>query len=487
MGRLSRTFLVVSLLAVGACGGSDGDSPPSSPPSSGSGDTVTGRERFGWSQAATQSDAGVLQFAAYVDGTRRVLEGVTCAAGSSGNLDCSAPLPPMTAGRHTLELAAFYPFGDGVIEGPRSSPLQLQIASVTASNGSSSSVASIPAPQEGPVAASDGTVLNAEILGTDLVNPADVAVDPSGRTFVAERAGTIRIFDQDGTTTAGDSADTLRSSRDTGAAVLSIALAPDFAQSHFVYVLKVEPGADESLALLVRYRESDGRFGQAAVIATVPFPAVDPAGVIRFGLDGALYVGLGSRSIDAETLRAWPDGGRILRLLPDGRTPRDNPRASPVYSSGHRDPSGFVWHETGAFLEVESGVEADEVNTIRAGGDYGWPTFNRRTRVSGPASPDMRLPEGTIPSGMTSVQDRPGAVAGDLIVSSIGLQDLLRLAMTPDGRPAAVEPVRLLQGRFGAIGQVAAGPDATLVFVTRNRESWGEGRDVVVRLAPPRE
>jgi glucose/arabinose dehydrogenase len=485
MGRLSRTFLVVSLLAVAACGGNDGDSPPSSPPPSGSGDTVTGRERFGWSQAASQSDASVLQFAVYVDGTRRRLEGVVCTAGSGGNLDCSAPLPSMTAGRHTLELAAFYT-SDSVLEGPRSSPLQLQIASVTASNGSSS-VASVPAPQDGPVTASDGTVLNAEILGTDLVNPADVAIDPSGRTFVAERAGTIRIFDQDGTTSVGDRTDSLRSSRDTDAAVLSIALAPDFAESHSVYVLKVEPGAGESRALLVRYHESDGRFGQAAVMATVPFPAIDPAGVVRFGPDGALYVGLGSRSIDAETLRASPDGGRILRLLPDGRTPRDNPRGSPVYSSGHRDPSGFVWLQAGAFLEVESGVEADEVNRIRAGGDYGWPTFNRRARVSGPASPDLRLPAGTIPSGMTAVKDRRSALAGDLIVSSIGLEDLLRIAMTPDGRPAAVEPVRLLQGRFGAIGQVAAGPDAALVFVTRNRESWGEGRDVVVRLTPPRE
>jgi glucose/arabinose dehydrogenase len=486
MGRLSRSFLVVSLLAVAACGGNDGDSPPSSPPPSGSGDTVTGRERFGWSQAASQSDANVLQFAVYVDGTRRVLEGVVCPPGSSGNLDCSAPLPSMTAGRHTLELAAFYSSGDSVVEGSRSAPLQIQIAGVTAS-GDSSSLASVPPPQDGPVAASDGTVLNAEILGTDLVNPADVAIDPSGRTFVVERGGTIRIFDQDGTTSVGDTTDSLRSSRDADAAVLSIALAPDFAESHFVYVLKVEPGAGESRALLVRYRESDGRFGQAAVISAVPFPAMDPAGVLRFGPDGALYVGLGSRSIDAETLRASPDGGRILRLLPDGRTPRDNPRGSPVYSSGHRDPTGFAWPRAGAFLEVESGVEADEVNTIRAGGDYGWPAINRRARMSGPGSPDMMLPAGTIPSGMTSVKEGRSALAGDLIVSSIGLGDLLRIAMTPDGRPAAVEPVPLLQGRFGAIGQVAAGPDGALVFITRNRDSWGEGRDVVVRLTPPRE
>jgi glucose/arabinose dehydrogenase len=484
MARLSRTLVVLSLLAASACGGGDESSPPSSPPPAGSGDTVTGRERFGWTQAASASDAGLLQFAGYLDGTRRGLDGVVCSAGSAGTLECNAPLPSMTAGRHTLEVAAFYQSGATVVEGPRSAPLQLQVAGVTPSNESASGKR-VPAPEDGPVAASDGTMLDAGILGTDLLNPVDVAVDPSGRTFVAERARTIRIFDQDRASSRGDTVDSLSSSRDDGSVVLSIALAPDFAESHFVYALTVEPGAGESRALLVRVRESGGRFGQAAVLASAPFTGIDRAGVIRFGPDGALYVGLGSRSIDSAALHVLPDGGSILRLLPDGRTPRDNPRSSPVYSSGHRDPSGFVWLRAGAFMEVESGLDADEINTVRAGGDYGWPTMSRRARRSDTSSPTVLLPAGTVPSGMTSVNDRQSPLDGDLIVSSIGLDDLLRIRMTPDGRPAAEEPVRLLQGRFGRIGQVTAAPDSALVFVTRNREAWGEGHDVVIRLTVP--
>jgi hypothetical protein len=197
MARLSRTFLVLSLLAAAACGGSDDSSPPSSPPPSGSGETVTGRERFGWTQAGSASDASVLQFAAYLDGNRRVLDGVVCSGGNTGGLECNAPLPSMTPGSHTLEVAAFYQSGDTVVEGPRSAPLRLQVAGVTPSNESASGKR-VAAPENGPVAASDGTMLDAAILGTDLLNPVDVAVDPSGRTFVAERAGTIRIFDQDG-------------------------------------------------------------------------------------------------------------------------------------------------------------------------------------------------------------------------------------------------------------------------------------------------
>ena len=443
---------------------------------------MTGRERFGWTQASSPSDASILQFAVYVDGTRRVLDGVVCTAGSGGrNLDCNAPLPSMTAGRHSLELAAFYPSGGGTVEGPRSTPLQLTIASVVASAGATA-IDGLEPPHSGSVTGSDGQELHAEIAGSGLMDPVDVAVDAVGRSFVAERAGTIRILDRDASASDGDRTDDLFSSRNDGGMLLSLALAPDFAESHLVYVLQAEQGDEESRAAVVRYREVNGRFGQAAVVATAMLPPGDPAGVIRFGPDGALYLGLGSRTADAATLRSSRGSGRILRLLPDGRTPRDNPRASPVYSSGHRDPSGFAWHRTGGLWEVESGIDADELNTVRAGADYGWPSVSGRARFNGAASPVIALPAGTIPSGVTTVNDRSSPLDGDLIVSSLGLRDLLRISMSADGRPGSSEPVRLLQGRFGAIAQVTAGPDGALFFVTRNREAWGAGHDVLVRL-----
>src|SRR4029453_1433834 len=131
----------------------------------------------------------------------------------------------------------FYQSGDTVVEGPRSAALQLQVTGITPSNESASDKR-VAGPEDGPVAASDGTMLDAGILGTDLLNPVDVAVDPFRRVFVAERAGTIHIFDQDGASSGGDSVDSLSSSRDEASAVLSIALAPDFSESHIVYALK---------------------------------------------------------------------------------------------------------------------------------------------------------------------------------------------------------------------------------------------------------
>ena len=83
--------------------------------------------------------------------------------------------------------------------------------------------------------------------------------------------------------------------------------------------------------------------------------------------------------------------------------------------------------------------------------------------------------------GLAIVNAPASPFDGDAIVSSLGLADLLRF----DGSradPPAGDPVRLLQGRFGAIGGVTTTSSGDIYFFTRNNETWGAGRDVLVRL-----
>jgi PQQ-dependent dehydrogenase (s-GDH family) len=70
--------------------------------------------------------------------------------------------------------------------------------------------------------------------------------------------------------------------------------------------------------------------------------------------------------------------GKVLRLNLDGSIPSDNPVLagvrSHVYSYGHRNPQGLVVAPDGKVYESEHGPNTDdEVNLIRAGGNYGWP------------------------------------------------------------------------------------------------------------------
>ena len=89
---------------------------------------MTGVERLGWGQMAADSDElSTFHYAVYLDGARAELTGASCqppASPASAIFDCSAPIPAMSAGAHTLELAAFIVVDGAPLESARSAPLR---------------------------------------------------------------------------------------------------------------------------------------------------------------------------------------------------------------------------------------------------------------------------------------------------------------------------------------------------------------------------
>lgn len=70
--------------------------------------------------------------------------------------------------------------------------------------------------------------------------------------------------------------------------------------------------------------------------------------------------------------------GKTLRIALDGGIPADNPVIdgvrSHVYTYGHRNPQGLTLGATGTLYTSDHGPKTDdEVNVLRAGGNYGWP------------------------------------------------------------------------------------------------------------------
>ena len=70
---------------------------------------VSPGDRLGWTQPAPDAaDIASYQFALYLDGSRSTLAGVGCTQAASAITSIAAPCcPRLTAGTHTLELAAF--------------------------------------------------------------------------------------------------------------------------------------------------------------------------------------------------------------------------------------------------------------------------------------------------------------------------------------------------------------------------------------------
>ena len=155
--------------------------------------------------------------------------------------------------------------------------------------------------------------------------------------------------------------------------------------------------------MVVRYRESGGTLRPGRGDRVRRARGADPAGVIRFGPDGALYVGLGSRTVDRGHCNAPPlDGGRILRLTADGRTPRDNPgRVAGLLERSSR-PERSRWlrpatHVMGSRERTRRGRGERRARRRRlwlALGRAAAPGRRARTR------PRCSLPAGTMPSGM---------------------------------------------------------------------------------------
>jgi glucose/arabinose dehydrogenase len=470
-------LLIMVAFAVVAAGCSD--SPPASPaPPGGGGETISGRERVGWIQPASSStELATYQYAVYVNGARRVLDQASCGAtATEGGFSCSAPLPPLSAGRQTLELAAFIVAGDGtLVEGPRSAPLHVNVAGATAPAG-------IAPP--GRLTAPDGLTFDVAVLAEDLLDPVDLAVTDDQRVLVAERAGRIRIF-----SSAGDPAVDARSDnvldlfqRGEEAELLSLALPSDFARTALVYVAMRMSGRSESVLHIARLREARGVMGEGAVISSHQVP-LETTAVTRFGPDRYLYVGVGTGIDPNEAQRLSAAAGKILRLRDDGGTPEGNPWNSPVWSVGHRDPRGLAWDAgTQTLWAVEHDEEGDEVNAIRRGANYGWPLVRGTDTHPQVTRPTFVLPAGTEPSGVTAMPLPTSPLADNLIVAARGGRDLLRLRLDSGRRQQPTTPI--LQGRLGQIAQVAAGADGALYVITANGDELGYARDMLIRLAP---
>jgi PQQ-dependent dehydrogenase (s-GDH family) len=133
------------------------------------------------------------------------------------------------------------------------------------------------------------------------------------------------------------------------------------------------------------------------ILAGLPAGTDHQGGRLIIGPDRKLYFTIGdlganqlanfcnpNRAQDVPTIaqvqtRDWSlYQGKVLRLNLDGSIPQDNPTIagvkSHIYSYGHRNPQGLVFAPDGKLYESEHGPNTDdEVNLIRAGGNYGWP------------------------------------------------------------------------------------------------------------------
>jgi glucose/arabinose dehydrogenase len=316
----------------------------------------------------------------------------------------------------------------------------------------------------------------AEVFLDNVDIPVALAFAPDGRLFYNElRTGRVRVV-EDGRLADEPfaSLQVVNLSGYSEHGLLGLALDPDFASNHYVYVFYSEPDKDGNplRQRLVRFTEVDG-VGQdmTVILDDLPIGAVccHNGGRIAFGPDGKLYVSIGDTQESDLSQNPESLAGKILRINPDGSIPDDNPfPESPVYALGIRNSFGLAFHPvTGALFIDETGPAGfDELDIIQPGGNYGWPVAKGIAGLSQYIDPIWTSgPVSVTPTGMAFY-------TGDLL--PIPKNDLLRCSYNS----GKLEHVKMAPS-FDHIDEiedtglacsldVTVGPDGALYFSTAN-------------------
>lgn len=313
-----------------------------------------------------------------------------------------------------------------------------------------------------------------------LVIPWDIAFLPDGDLLVTERTGTLRRI---GAHPASFPVANVYTGGEGG--LMGIALHPDFAQNHYVYLYYTTDDNGRKNRV-DRFRlETDRLVFDRVILESIPGAQYHDGGQIDFGPDGKLYVATGDASNPDSAQDRNSLAGKILRVNDDGSTPSDNPFGNAVWSYGHRNPQGLAWDAQGRMYAAEHGPTGefglccrDEINRIVKGGNYGWPVITGTQTREG-----MIAPIATSGGSLTWAPSGLVFVGGSLFFSGLRASTLYELPVREDGTVGALKAH--LSGAYGRLRASVIGPDGNLYLTTSNRDGRGTARtgdDKVLRV-----
>lgn len=229
-----------------------------------------------------------------------------------------------------------------------------------------------------------------EKIAEDLGIPWAIIPLPDGRLLMTEKTGYMNILGADGAVLKKITGFPKVNKGGQGG-LLDVVLDPAFKSNKTIYWSYSENQGDNNLMAVAKGQlsEVDGNIKNPVVIfrATPALKSEAHYGSrMLFDKDGSLFVSTGERSnLEGRKQSQWLNSGlgKIFKITKDGKPAPGNPflnqaDAMPqIYSYGHRNPQGLDIHPvTGELWDAEFGPRGgDEVNLVKAGKNYGWPTI----------------------------------------------------------------------------------------------------------------
>lgn len=358
-----------------------------------------------------------------------------------------------------------------------------------------------PSPQA-PLRRAPSLQVRTVVSGLD--NVWDIAFTPKGRMLFTERdIGRISTRGSDGVRrTLVSRVPNLWVSGETG--LMGITVDPGFSSNHRFYTCHgfTGPGGGHDVRV-VAWRTND-----TATSAQVVKTLVRGIDTTRFGRHGgcrlrlggkrALFIGTGDAAITGSARDTSSLNGKVLRVDRNtGKAVPTNPffnssnaNTRRLWTFGHRNVQGLALRPGGNMWSVEHGTyRDDEVNLLRAGGDYGWqagPGYDESPPMTNHALPgrqiDAEWSSGNptlAPSGAAWLKGpRWGSWNGALAVAFLKDQSVRIMHFSSGQLQSVVRPSALTA--FGRLRAAQLGPGNVLYLTTDN----GDGNDRVLAVTP---
>ena len=351
---------------------------------------------------------------------------------------------------------------------------------------------------EPAIIAAERVQLHVETVLGDLDTVWDMIWAPDGSMWFSERAGRISRFDlaERTRTVVGEIPNVLESGE---AGLMGVALHPDFPNTPMVYAVHSYDTGRGIGNRLVRMRFEDGSLSSPEALFNGWAGRRNHDGSrIVFGPDGFLYITMGDAGNRPVSQDLSSLNGKILRLTAEGEPAPGNPFGDHIWSFGHRNPQGLVFHPNGMLYSAEHGQrDEDELNLIEPGRNYGWPTLegfcSTPQEEAYCAENDVVEPlhawSPTVGIGGAEVYvgDAIEGWDGDLLAVSLRGEALYHIGLSEDGRKA-VSIETILEGEYGRLRDVLVGPDGEVYIATSNRDGRGNptaNDDRILRLTAP--
>jgi len=239
-----------------------------------------------------------------------------------------------------------------------------------------------------------------QVVATGFSSPLDLEQpnDNSGRLFVVEQGGTIRII-QNGSVLASPFLDISTKVINNGEmGLLGVTFHPSFSTNRKFYVNYVRNNAGQFQSVIAEYLASatNANFSDPAterillVVDQVSNFTNHKAGQLAFGPDGFLYFGLGDGGSGGDPLGHGQNTqillAKLMRIDVNSTSPGkqyaippDNPFVAgggmpEIYAVGFRNPWRFSFDvPSGRLFLADVGQDKfEEVNIVQKGGNYGW-------------------------------------------------------------------------------------------------------------------